>query len=44
VTIDQAIKKVMKTYVDYPPRNQKFRWLREQLQKEGFNLQLPTGN
>lgn len=23
---------------------QKFRWLREQLEKEGFNIQLPTGN
>jgi arylsulfatase len=23
---------------------QKFQWVREQLQKEGFNLALPTGN
>ena len=28
------------TITDY----QKFQWLREQLQKDGFNLQLPTGN
>jgi hypothetical protein len=53
------IKKLMMTYVQYPPRNlqsevytgpititnyQKFQWLRESLQKDGFNLQLPTGN
>jgi len=59
VTISQAIKDLMKTCVQYPPRKlqsmgyegpvelskyQRFQWLREQLQKEGFNLQLPTGN
>ena len=59
MTIEQAIQKLMKTYVQYPPRKlqsatydgpieiskyQKFQWLRDQLQKEGLNLQLPTGN
>ena len=58
VTIADEIKKLMKTYVQYPPRKQqsesysgpitlqayeKFQWLREQLQKEGFNIPLPTG-
>ena len=59
VTISQAIKDLMKTYVQYPPRKlqsmgydgpieiskfQKFQWLREQLEKDGVNIQLPTGN
>lgn len=59
VTINQAIKDKMKSYVDYPPRKlqsevytgpititqyQRFEWARKQLQKEGFNLSLPTGN
>jgi len=59
VTISEAIKGLMKTYVQYPPRKlqsmtytgpitisqyQRFQWVREQLEKEGFNLPLPTGN
>ncbi len=59
VPITEAINKLMKTYVEYPPRKlqsmgydgpveiskyQKFQWVREQLQKEGVNLALPTGN
>ena len=57
--ISEAIKKLMKTYVEYPPRKlqsmgydgpielskyQKFEWVREQLEKEGVNIPLPTGN
>ena len=59
VTISQAIKDLMKTYVQYPPRKmqsegytgpitlsnyQKFQWVREQLQKGGFDIPMPTGN
>ena len=59
VTISEAIKDLMKTYVQYPPRKlqsmtytgpitlsnyQKFQWIRDQLQKEGVNIPLPTGN
>jgi arylsulfatase A-like enzyme len=59
ITISQAIKDLMKTYVQYPPRKlqsesytgpitisnyQKFQWIREQLQKEGISIPLPTGN
>jgi arylsulfatase A-like enzyme len=59
VPITQAIEKLMKTYVKYPPRKlqsmgydgpieiskyQKFQWVREQLEKEGINIPLPTGN
>lgn len=59
VTISQAIKDLMRTYVQYPPRKlqsmgydgpieiskfQKFQWLREQFEKEGVNIPLPTGN
>lgn len=59
VTISQAIEKLMKTYVQYPPRKmqsmgydgpielskyQKFQWVREQLEKSGINIPLPTGN
>jgi len=59
VTISEAIKNLMKTYVQYPPRKQqsesysgpitlqmyeRFQWIREQLQKEGINIHLPTGN
>jgi arylsulfatase A-like enzyme len=59
VTISGAIKDLMKTYIEYPPRKlqsmtytgpitisnyQKFKWVREQLEKEGINLPLPTGN
>jgi arylsulfatase len=59
VTISEAIKDLMKTYVEYPPRKlqsmgydgpielsrfQRFQWVRDQLQKEGINIPLPTGN
>ena len=59
VPVTQAIEKLMKSYIQYPPRKlqsmgydgpielskfQKFQWVREQLQKEGVNLSLPTGN
>jgi arylsulfatase A-like enzyme len=59
VTFSEAIKSLMKTYVEYPPRKlqsmtysgpitisnyQKFQWVREQLQKEGVSIPLPTGN
>jgi arylsulfatase len=59
VTISQAIKDLMKTYVEHPPRKlqsmsytgpitlsdyQRLQFVREQLQKEGINLPLPTGN
>jgi arylsulfatase len=59
VTISQAIKDLMKTYMQYPPRKpqsaaytgpitlssyEKFAWIREQLEKEGINIPLPTGN
>jgi arylsulfatase A-like enzyme len=53
------IQRVMKTFLQYPPRKQqsdsysgpitisafeKFSWLREQLQKDGMKLTMPTGN
>jgi arylsulfatase len=59
VTISEEIKKLMKTYVEYPPRKlqslgytgpltlssyQRFQWIREQLEKEGVSIPLPTGN
>jgi arylsulfatase len=59
VTISEAIKQLMKTYAQYPPRKlqslgydgpvelskyQRFQWVREQLEKEGVNIPLPTGN
>lgn len=59
VPISEAIKKLMMTYADHPPRKiqsmtydgpvtisqyEKFQWMREQLKKEGVNLNLPTGN
>jgi arylsulfatase A-like enzyme len=59
VSISEAIKDLMKTYVKYPPRKlqsmtytgpitissyQRFKWIREQLEKEGVNIPLPTGN
>ena len=59
VTFNEAITKLMKTYVEYPPRKpqseaysgpitlsqyQRFSNIREQLQKEGFQLAMPTGN
>ncbi len=59
VSISDAIKEFMKTYVKYPPRKmqsetytgpitisnyQKFQWLREKLEKDGFEMSMPTGN
>ena len=59
VTISQAIKDLMKTYMQYPPRKpqseayagpitlssfERFQWIRDQLQKEGISIPLPTGN
>ena len=59
VTFNDEIAKLMKTYVQYPPRKmqsevytgpmtisnyQRFKWVREQLDKEGVSLPMPTGN
>jgi arylsulfatase len=59
VTINQEVSKLVKTYLQYPPRKlqsevytgpitltqfQRLQSVRERLQKEGFNLPLPTGN
>lgn len=59
ITISDEIKKLMQTYIQYPPRKlqsetytgpieiskyQQFQWLRDALAKEGFNIELPTGN
>jgi arylsulfatase A-like enzyme len=59
VPISQAIEKLMKTYIQHPPRKlqsmgydgpielskfQKFQSVREQLQKDGINIGIPTGN
>jgi len=59
VVMGQELNKLMKTYVQYPPRKlqslgytgpitlstyQRFQWIREQLEKEGIHLHLPTGN
>lgn len=59
VTISASIEKLMKTYLQYPPRKlqsgvytgpieiskyQQFQWVREQLEKEGVKIPLPTGN
>lgn len=59
ITISEAINKLMKTYVQYPPRKlqsetytgpieiskyQHFQWVREQFEKEGVKIPLPTGN
>jgi len=59
VSISDSIKKLMQTYVKYPPRKlqsesysgpititayQRFQWAREQLEKGGISLPLPTGN
>jgi arylsulfatase A-like enzyme len=59
VSISEAIRDLMKTYVTHPPRKmqsmgydgpielskyQRFMWIREQLEKEGVNIPLPTGN
>jgi hypothetical protein len=57
--VSEAIKTLMKTYVQYPPRKrqsesyagpitlsnyEKFQWVRDQLQKEGVGIPMPTGN
>lgn len=59
VPANEAVSKLMKSYVEYPPRKlqsetytgpitisnyQKFKWVREQLAKDGVNIGLPTGN
>lgn len=59
VTINAAVKELMKTYIKYPPRKlqsevytgpitlsnyEKFEWVRKQLEKDGVNIPLPTGN
>jgi arylsulfatase A-like enzyme len=59
VVMEQELKKLMATYIQYPPRKlqsygytgpltlsnyERFQWVREQLQKEGVNIPLPTGN
>jgi arylsulfatase A-like enzyme len=59
VTFNQAVRDLMKTYIEYPPRKlqsevytgpitisqyQRFKWVRERLQKEGIDIPLPSGN
>ena len=59
VGINEAIGKLMQTYVKYPPRKlqsetytgpvtlsgyQRFQNVREQLEKQGFSIGLPSGN
>jgi arylsulfatase A-like enzyme len=59
VTFNQAVRDLMKTYIEYPPRKlqsevytgpitisqyQRFKWVRERLQKEGIDIPMPTGN
>jgi hypothetical protein len=59
VTISEAIRALMATYVTHPPRKlqsegytdpvrlsnyERFQWVREQLQKEGVKIPMPTGN
>jgi arylsulfatase len=59
ITISKAIKDLMKTYVQYPPRKlqsetytgpvtisryQLFKDVREELQRQGVGIPLPTGN
>jgi arylsulfatase len=59
VTINNEVQKLMKTYIQYPPRKmqsevytgpitlqkyERFKDIREMLQKEGIHLPLPTGN
>ena len=59
VTINEAVKQKMESYVKYPPRKlqsevytgpitltqyQRLKYVREQLEKEGFKIPLPTGN
>ena len=59
VPANEAVTKLVKSYVDYPPRKlqsetytgpitlsnyQKFKWVRDQLEKDGVSLPMPTGN
>jgi len=59
VTISDEIKKLMDTYIKYPPRKlqsesysgpvtlvqyERFQYIRDELQKEGFTIGLPSGN
>jgi arylsulfatase len=59
VPANEAVQKLMKTYIDYPPRplqsetytgpitlTRYFRFsnVREELEKQGFSLPMPTGN
>ncbi|MEW5422566.1 arylsulfatase [Amorphus sp. 3PC139-8] len=59
VPANEALAKLIKTYVQYPPRKlqsetytgpitlteyQNFKWVREQLAKDGVNIPMPTGN
>jgi arylsulfatase A-like enzyme len=59
VTISEAIKELMQSYVKYPPRKlqsmtytgpitisdyERFQHVREQLEKQGVNLPMPSGN
>ena len=59
IPANEAMKALMKTYVDYPPRKlqsesyagpitltqyQRFANIREELEKQGFSLPMPTGN
>jgi len=59
VMFNEAVQKLMKTYVQYPRRKlqsetytgpitlsryQRFEWVREQLEREGVDLPMPTGN
>ncbi len=56
---NEELAKLMKTYVEYPPRKmqsetytgpitlsgyQRFEWVRKQLEKDGVNIPMPTGN
>ena len=59
ITVSDAIKELMKTYIKYPPRKlqsesysgpitisqyERLSAVREQLEKQGFSLSMPTGN
>ena len=59
VTINEEVKQLMKTYIEYPPRKlqsevytgpitiskyQRFKHIRDELQKDGISLPLPSGN
>src|SRR5262245_29132549 len=59
VVMEEQLRKIMTTYVQYPPRKvqsygytgpitlsgyERFQWVREQLQKEGIHVPMPTGN